>query len=274
MNIAEILKNVPKGTKLYSPAFGEVTFKNVSSDIINVKDNAGMDRTLYSNGNYYKGGDWNTFIICPFKKGDFIVKEDLKGTKFIAIFSHFGGPCEYTTHYLCLLRPDGRLKPNADFGIGNIKEARLATDSEKKELLDVMARNGYCWDECSMTLKELILKFKVGDTIRKDHLKYKIVSIEGDRYSLENRFFLKFTDQHEWEVVKFDINSLKPFDRVLVRDIDGDYWKAAIFSHSNEYGRYKYICVSNTYNQCIPYNNDTEHLLGKRGPCPEYYKNW
>lgn len=38
MNIAEILKNVPKGTKLYSPAFGEVIFKKVIGDNILVDD--------------------------------------------------------------------------------------------------------------------------------------------------------------------------------------------------------------------------------------------
>lgn len=33
MNIAEILKYCPEGTKLYSPAYGEVTFIRVTSPI-------------------------------------------------------------------------------------------------------------------------------------------------------------------------------------------------------------------------------------------------
>ncbi len=37
MNIAEILKNAPKGTKLYSPLFGEVKLESVSDDIIEVR---------------------------------------------------------------------------------------------------------------------------------------------------------------------------------------------------------------------------------------------
>ena len=175
MNIAEILENVPKGTKLYSPIFGDVIFEDIRHGYIMVSTYRIM-REFHSDGRYYTNGecvlfpsrenrDWNNFYICPFKKGDFIVKECLDGNKFIAIFSHLGGPCEYTTNYLCLLRPDGKFKSKSDFGIGNAKEARLATDSEKKELLDAMARNGYCWDECSMTLKELTLIFKVGDTI-------------------------------------------------------------------------------------------------------------
>lgn len=37
MNIAEILKNAPKGTKLYSPLFGEVKLQSVSDAMIEVR---------------------------------------------------------------------------------------------------------------------------------------------------------------------------------------------------------------------------------------------
>ena len=37
MNIAEILKDAPKGTKLYSPLFGEGELKSVSDVIIEVR---------------------------------------------------------------------------------------------------------------------------------------------------------------------------------------------------------------------------------------------
>lgn len=286
MNIAEILKNVPKGTKLYSPAFGEVEFSYISkSDSINVKtDNFSV--IFRSNGALSETGecmlfpsrknrDWNNFYICPFKKGDFIVKECLDGNKFIAIFSHLGGPYEYTTNYLCLLRPDGKFKSKSDFGIGNAKEARLATDSEKKELLDAMARNGYCWDECSMTLKELTLKFKVGDTIhRKGYSNFKIVAIEEDRYRMKDGFFLKFVDQNDWEVAKFDINTFKPFDRVLVRDSDKGLWHIDFYSHYRKEAYYKYECSSACYGQCIPYNDETKHLVGTDKDCPDYYRTW
>lgn len=240
MNLLEILKNVPEGTTLYSPAFGEVIFKCIYGDKIMVEDVTSIQRLFYSNGNFYKDGecmlfpsredrDWNNFYICPFKKGDFITKESLNGNKFIAIFSHFGGPYEYTTNYLCLLRPDGKFKPESDFGIGNIQEARLATDSEKKELLDVIDRNGYYWDECSLTLKKL----------------------------------------------KFNINSLKPFDKVLVRYSDDHTWTCNLFSHytdNNIY--YKYRCLETGYIQCVPYNDETKHLVGTKKDCPEYYKTW
>lgn len=37
MNIAEILKDAPKGTKLYSPLFGEVKLQSVSDAMIEVR---------------------------------------------------------------------------------------------------------------------------------------------------------------------------------------------------------------------------------------------
>ena len=290
MNIAEILKNTPRGTKLYSPAFGEVTLKKVAEDIIVVDDSCNIERVFFLDGRFYKDSecvlfpsrenrDWNNFYICPFKKGNFIVKENSNDTKFLAIFSRFGGPYEYTTHYLCLLRPDGKFKPNSDFGIGTIQEARLATDSEKKELLDAMARNGYYWDECSMTLNKLTLKFKVGDTIHKegDYCNYTIKSIEQDRYICESGFFLRFVDQHEWEIKeirKFDIKELKPFDKVLARDNNCCTWRCDFYSNYRITEYYPHRCMCNHYIQCIPYNEETKHLVGTTEDCPEYYKTW
>lgn len=53
----------------------------------------------------------------------------------------------------------------------------------------------------------------------------------------------------------------KPFDRVLVRDYDDGVWKADIFLN-NSYGC-NYMCTGNVvWAQCIPYNEQTAHLLG------------
>lgn len=52
----------------------------------------------------------------------------------------------------------------------------------------------------------------------------------------------------------------KPFDEVLVKDVNCDIWHADIFSHVDMFGRY--ICVGRSWLQCIPYNEQTAHLLG------------
>ena len=53
----------------------------------------------------------------------------------------------------------------------------------------------------------------------------------------------------------------KPFDKVLVIDCNHK-WKAGFFSHYSEGLNYPFICVGGGYGQCIPYNEETAHLLG------------
>lgn len=52
----------------------------------------------------------------------------------------------------------------------------------------------------------------------------------------------------------------KPFDKVLVRECETDRWRAGLFSHMNEEG--EFICIGYVCGQCIPYNEQTAHLLG------------
>lgn len=53
----------------------------------------------------------------------------------------------------------------------------------------------------------------------------------------------------------------KPFDKVLVSDDYKDSkWSCDFFSHKNEDGLY--VCIGHIWENCIPYNEQTEHLLG------------
>lgn len=52
----------------------------------------------------------------------------------------------------------------------------------------------------------------------------------------------------------------KPFDKVVVRDTEYSTWCADLFSHIDE--DYRYACVGATWSFCIPYNEETAHLLG------------
>ena len=92
--------------------------------------------------------------------------------------------------------------------------------------------------------------------------------------SKEQRDWSKF--ERFWEkpkIKKFDVNTLRPFDKVLVRDYSHDAWTSDLFSFKID----KEICIRGLYyywNYCIPYNEETKHLLGKTDDCPEYYKWW
>jgi hypothetical protein len=57
----------------------------------------------------------------------------------------------------------------------------------------------------------------------------------------------------------------KPFDRVLVRDGDGDEWNIDFFEGMNkdEDEMYRYRCLNTCWRHCIPYEGN-EHLLGTK----------
>ena len=90
-------------------------------------------------------------------------------------------------------------------------------------------------------------------------------------------------DQRDWSKFmapwlkkeRFDPKTLKPFDRVMVRDDHNEAWFCTIFSHlqSDDCG-YPYNTVSGVYFCCIPYNDDTKHLVGTTDEAPEYYRYW
>ena len=57
----------------------------------------------------------------------------------------------------------------------------------------------------------------------------------------------------------------KPFDKVLVRDLDSQKWVVSFFSHIDEANSYPYCTVNGAcFAQCIPYEGN-ENLVGDTG---------
>ena len=87
-------------------------------------------------------------------------------------------------------------------------------------------------------------------------------------------------DQRDWSKFKikkpkFDPKTLQPFDKVLVKYLKDDYWSCDLFSNITKDGKiYPYLCVSGVYKYCIPYNDDTKHLVGTTDEAPEFYRYW
>ena len=74
---------------------------------------------------------------------------------------------------------------------------------------------------------------------------------------------------------KFDPTTLKPFDKVLARDGNLGNWKNLLFSYIIERETsYPYLCLNERYKYCIPYNDDTMHLVGTSEEAPEFYRYW
>ena len=73
------------------------------------------------------------------------------------------------------------------------------------------------------------------------------------------------------KVEKFDVTTLKPFDRVLLRDIEG-FWLPDLYGYYNTELK-AHSCVGMSSVVCIPYEGN-EHLLGTTDDCDEFYKTW
>lgn len=85
--------------------------------------------------------------------------------------------------------------------------------------------------------------------------------------------FVRFWDKSKKD--RFNINILQPFDKILARDYSNDNWECALFSHIEklESGD-RVLTVGSFYNMCIPYNEETKHLIGTTEDCLDYYKWW
>ena len=99
-------------------------------------------------------------------------------------------------------------------------ELRPATDSEKQQLFDALAKEGKRWNPETKTLDDLPKKCE-----------------------------------------------FKTFDKVLVRNSKDDTWEADFFARLTrkeiDYTQSgKYLCVGDLWMYCIPYNEETAHLLG------------
>lgn len=127
---------------------------------------------------------------------------------------------------------------------------------------------------------------KVGDYLRQKGTGdlYKVTDIDEKGNKLcylkkltyngttEERQLTGYYEEEIWKyfekATKFDPNSLKPFDCVLVRD--RCKWHISHFQEISEG-----VCrVENgmLFDVCIPYNEDTKHLLGTEKEEPEFYK--
>lgn len=299
INIAELLKDCPKGMELDCYLFDGLEFDHIDTDsenypiVCRVKSSKSGDNIHVFNkyGWYNAFFDYSKCVIFPkgkttwegfqrpFIDGD-VVYNRLQDTIGIVMCDEDNFPCE-----ICDVSKKGVFWYNEGSLIAIVeRDYRLATEEEKRKLFDAIKDNGYRWNAETKTLGKLIEpKFKVGDRIRKENNNSRVYTINGvysSMYGVEGRDFgILIEEQDEWELVpnKFDINTLKPYDKVLVRLTKDGVWNATFFSHYDKevkWGCYPFVTTSSkSYSMCIPYEGN-EHLLGTTDDCDEYYKSW
>lgn len=303
LNIAELLKDCPKGMELDCTMFEGLEFDGIAdNEYLPIRcriKNSGGGYNVY---NFTKYGCWSDmpFAKCvifpkgkttwegfkkPFKDGDILTYTNNHTTTFI-YRKKDNEPNFSTSFYVaCNNALSNNFLIYNKYGLialnGNC-DVRLATEEEKQKLFDAIKAHGYKWNPDTKTLEKLIEpRFKVGDKIRYkrgNRVKRRIVKINNreEFYYTDDGGRVYFMHQDDWELVpnKFDITTLKEFDKVFVRDNNTQEWVISFFSHCNGLEIYKYSCINgHGYAQCVPYE-ENKHLLGTTNDCDDYFKTW
>ena len=231
INIAEILKDCPKGMELYSPIYGKVELLKVDSNSeYSIKTVTSIDRpaSFTPYGRLYENypsaecllfasremRDWRKF----FKRGDVVIKN---GGGMAAVFDGWANDTYTEFNTTINLYCDGNTDEEE---FCDTLLFRKATGEERKQFIEKAERafNG----------------------------KYNSETLRVEPVKIER--------------------PLKPFDKVLVRDASYRNWRLGLFSNYEKDNTFPYVCVGGTiFKYCIPYNEHTAHLLGTTDPYTE-----
>lgn len=319
INIAEILKDKPKGIRLYSPIFGECAFCCVreETDDICVNQHNGEKAFFNSKGLYNILGecllfpskemrDWRKFA---WKKGDVLVSNDY-GTEVIfydwyddtytnfygkhLLYSEDKNNIKYNDSFICIT---GKYtledKDAAQAYIKDIEERlggklNLETlEIEKQpefndgDILYVKTKKlGSEYIIINKLSKEAKTTFYVAYNLSSKNIFWNLIYFvccdkeigilrQATDYEKSQLFDALAKEGKAWDAEKKQIVdfkpkwiTLKPFDRVVTRVDDDAIWSANIFSHIDQYGEYVAIGCVGGYHYCLPYNDETAHLIG------------
>jgi len=294
INIAKILRDCPQGMELDYALFEDTIFIGVEEDknypiIIKLKDGSQKRLTKYgchSNADHAKcvifpkgKTTWEGFQTS-FRDGDIVATNSVQMFILQRAESNTKGYCYIGYDFEC----------NEFFDAGVWEFDGLATEEEKQKLFDAIKANGYRWNDETKTLENLVEpKFKVGNKVKhKCDKNNTVITITGSKHNyyyiqyynnIKNDYQnekLSFTDQDKYELIidKFDINTLKPFDKVLVRTDNKHRWSIQFFERLNNTLKDSFVCMGRKrYHQCIPYKGN-EHLLNTVNDCEDYFKTW
>ena len=295
INIAELLKDCPKGMELDCKICNGVKFieldRNPNFPIV-VRANNGYEFTLTKYGQVHNIDDAKCVIFPkgkttwegfqrPFRDGDVIyVCDEYSGATFtyVVILKQIKGGQIYS---YCFYSYKDAVFGTYDFLYNNYN-VRLATEEEKIKLFQTIKDNGYKWNAETKTLEKLVdPRFKIGNRIKSkiNQYEYTIVDIAKDGYIVHygtDKFkYVPFYDENNFDLVpnKFDVINFEPFMKVLVKSDNSDVWECDFFSSYNPNCSNRFHCIGAWYDICIPYIGN-EHLRGTTNDCDEYYKIW
>lgn len=255
INIADILKKQPRGTKLYSPILGDMYLDHLDADegliFCRSYNYADLGRVKFTeDGRFYcgKGGSsaYGECLLFPskalsqwdvtqFEDGDIIVVKEYDRLReipktYLMIFKR----CDWR---------DGIIYFHALMMIGS--DEWYGREGLCSVLINPQASKVTCMPACDCEV------FEMNKALREHHL----------QWNAEKKCVEPCPNEEEQTAPRF---KFEPYDKVLVRDKDTDSWTCDFFVCLD--GDATYVCIRTYWNQCIPYNDDTKHLLGTCDP--------
>ena len=324
IDLTKILKDCPKGWKLYSPIFGEMKFSKIGDNDYSIIVTHDCHTASFTKEGFYYADvdgecllfpskeqrDWSKFtapwyngkneqksadkIEPRFKVSDWVVRGDtiaqivdiqkqyyvgldINGKDFVSSRFLNGDKIHLWTIQDA---KDGDVLALSWLEDKNLWEKIIIFKKYHSE--GVKGFNMPCVEGYGNTFKNGKMAFteKVPyysktwtcnlhpATKKQRDLLFQKIKETGYKWNTETNTFEKLVEP------KFDPKTLKPFDKVLVRDFDEtSYWTCNLFSHYNKNKGF-YYCSSVPFDVCIPYNDDTKHLVGTTDEAPEYYRYW
>lgn len=243
INIAELLKDCPKGMELDCTMYENIYFNYIEKDDANypircyyiTKNNEREGISFTSDGRVFqkeyckcvifpKGKTtWKGFVPpCTFEAGDVLVSE--RGN--IVLLSHIDS--ENIVHYHCIIPTCGsfRIEENTSIGVGKYYDCVLANEQQRKRMYDKIKCSWYKYNQSTNKLEKLTEpKFKVGDVIINIYRKHlncdskggKISQIIDDKYIFDNGSYtlIQFQDNYELVSNKLVEPKFKVGDRIV-----------------------------------------------------------
>ena len=124
-------------------------------------------------------------------------------------------------------------------------------------------------DSKNTCANNIIVKSELGLTFSFDK--------EGKYYTTGECVLFPSKENRDWSTYspKFNTSTLEPFDKILVRDYNNHCWTTSLYSHYEDYEEQRFYIANNTsWNQCVPYNEETKHLVGTTKMPDDKYINW
>lgn len=270
INVADILKDKPANTRLYSPLFGYVYLLRLSNNIVEVSHH-GEPSQFYNNARYFnyhesepllfpskEMRDWSKFA---WKKGDVLSC----GVDNLCIFEKWANK-EYTEFYAKFVTPN--------YSGNTFKTEKWSKETNEAVIKQYISNiEEFKGGKLNLTTLEIEKQpeFKDGDIVvygksvaicRKiyKHTLYFYVSIDetfgllfdDNRVSAEGYRLATGSEKQQlfaalekegkrWDADKKQLVDLskkcefKPFDKVLVRDTKDEFWRPAFFASLDEH---------------------------------------